>query len=84
MCQDFKQLSEESAAAFREKAVAAGILFTYIVKFDEAETAVEEVMRAGKGIDFVIADTAETRPEDRAQDENRARNEIYVYSMSVS
>mgnify|MGYP005847711623 CR=1 FL=1 len=83
LCHDFKGMSEESAEAFREKAVAAGIPFTHIVKFDETEAAVEEVMRAEKGIEFVIADTAETQPENRIQDENRPRNEICVYSMSV-
>lgn len=83
LCRDFQRLSEESAQAFRERAAAAGIAFTHIVKFDETETAVEEVMRAEKGIDFVIADAAETRPENRVQDENRPRNEICVYSLSV-
>ncbi len=82
VCEDFKGLSEQSAEAFRQRAAEAGIPFSHVVKFDEVETAVSEVMKAESTIDFVISDTAEPA-ENRVREENRPRNEIFVYSMNV-
>jgi len=83
LCDDFKEMAEKSAEVFRERAVAAGIPFTHIVKFDEMETAVSEVMKSEPYIDFVISDTAESA-ENRVQEENRPQNQIFIYSMNIN
>lgn len=83
ICDDFKALSLENAQAFRGKAQARGIPFNHVIKFDEIENAVEEVLRSQGNVDFVVSDTADPS-ENRVRDDNRPRNEVYVYSMSIT
>ncbi len=81
VCQDFQALSEENVKPFQEEAEKLGIHFTHLVRFTERDEALEEVNREF-AIEFVVSDTEEERPVDRAEDGERARQAIYVYSMT--
>ncbi len=86
VCEQFQSMSEKSAESFRARAEEMGISFRHEVRFSEVEAAVEELTAAGEGIDFVVSDTAtpaEEWAEDRLRPENRARKEIFVYSMNA-
>jgi hypothetical protein len=80
MCEDFKTMSAQSAAAFQEKAQSMGVPFTHVVKFTEPELAVEETIREYKAIDFVVSNRPE-QSENRIENDNRPTQEIYVYTM---
>jgi hypothetical protein len=81
LCQDFQSLSEENVKVFREQAEELGIPFTHVIKFSEKEEALEEVREEFSGIEFVVSDMEEARPEDRVEDREREKKRIYVYSM---
>ena len=80
ICNDFKSISENSAASFKEKAIAAGITFSHCVKFTETDAAIKEVINENGPIDFIVSDNPEPS-ELRVQNDNRPRREIFVYSM---
>jgi hypothetical protein len=82
ICQDFQALSEENVKPFQEEAEKLGIGFAHLVKFSEREEALEEVNREFANIEFVVSDTEEERPVERVEDGERARQAIYVYSMT--
>jgi hypothetical protein len=80
LCADFLELSRKNIAGFKEKAESAAIPFTHIVKFEDAERAVEEVVEEIDSVEFIVSDTPE--PETlRSQKTNAPRGEVFVYSM---
>lgn len=81
LCTDFQTLSEENVKAFREEAAAQGIPFAHVVKFSEPDAALEEMKREHIGIEFVVSEAEEEYVTSRAEEVERVRKEIYVYSM---
>lgn len=81
VCSEFRKLSEENVRSFKERAEKLAIPFTHIVKFSDRDSAVEEVTRQFKDVEFVVSDTEEERPAERAEQGERPRPRMYVYSM---
>ncbi len=82
VCQDFQALSGKNVKPFQEEAEKLGIDFAHVVRFSNRDEALEEVSREFENIEFVVSDTEEERPVDRAEDGERAKQAIYVYSMT--
>jgi hypothetical protein len=82
VCLDFQALSEKNVKPFQEEAEKLGISFAHVVRFSERDEALEEVNREFANIEFVVTDTEEERPVERAEDGERAIQPIYVYSMT--
>ncbi len=81
ICQDFQSMSEKNAARFQEQAEKQGIPFTHVIKFSETDAAVEEICKEGSGIEFVVTDASE-RAANRLENDQRPKQEIFVYSMT--
>jgi hypothetical protein len=82
LAEDFRALSEENVQLFEQEAEKAGVSFDHIVKFGERDEAIEEINREFGNIEFVVSDSEEERPVERAGEGERARQAIYVYSMT--
>jgi len=82
LSEEFRALSEKNIGPFREEAERAGISFAHIVKFSDRDEAIEEVNRELGNIEFVVSDSEEERPVGRAEEGERAKQAIYVYSMA--
>ena len=82
LCKDFQTLSEENIKAFQEGAAAQGIPFAHVIKFSEPDEALEEMKREYAGIEFVVSEAEEAYVANRAEEVQRARREIFVYSMA--
>jgi hypothetical protein len=83
LSQDFRALSEKNARRFQEEAERLGIPFDHVVRFSERDKALEEVNREFANIEFVVSDAEGELPADRAEEGERARQAIYVYSMTT-
>lgn len=81
LCEDFKNLSEKNAAMFQQAATEKGIAFDHIVMFSPTEEALQEVTRKNRNIAFVVSESLSGRSEDRVEDGERLRQNLYVYSM---
>jgi hypothetical protein len=81
LCQDFQALSKENVKAFQEEASRVGIPFAHVVKFTEPDEALEELKREHYDIEFVVSEAEEEQVVNRVQEGERARKEIFVYSM---
>jgi hypothetical protein len=81
VCEEFKSMSEKNAGLFQEAAVEKGIPFRHIVMFSEPEEALESITREHKDIAFVVSETIEDRAENRVEEGERLRRNLYVYSM---
>lgn len=81
LCEEFKSLSEQNAAQFQQAAAEKGIAFDHIVMFSETEEALEEITTKNKKIAFVVSESIEDRAEDRVEEGERLRQNLYVYSM---
>ena len=81
VCSEFKRLSEENVKPFKEMAEKLSIPFSHVVKFSERDTAVEEITREFRDVEFVVSDTEEERPTERIEQGERPRPRMYVYSM---
>jgi hypothetical protein len=81
VCEEFKSMSEKNAGLFQKAAVEKGISFRHIVMFSEPEEALESITREQKDIAFVVSETVEDRAENRAEEGERLRRNLYVYSM---
>jgi hypothetical protein len=81
LCEDFQSLSEENVRAFRERAAEQGVAFAHVVKFSEPDEALEEMKREHTGIEFVVSEAEKEYATDRLEEVERARKEIFVYSM---
>jgi hypothetical protein len=83
LSQGFRALSEKNARRFQEEAERLGIPFAHVVRFSERDKALEEINREFANIEFVVSDAEEERPVGRAEEGERARQAIYVYSMTT-
>ena len=82
LSQDFQALSEKNARPFQQEAERIGLSFAHVVKFSGRDEAIDEVNREFGNIEFVVSDTEEERLVDRAEEGERAREAIYVYSVT--
>ncbi len=81
LCQDFQNLSEKSAAAFRAEVSKRGLLFTHVIKFCEIDEALTDLQDEIGGIDFIVSDAAQEAPPQLPSEGPRAESEIVVYAM---
>ena len=81
LCEEFRNTSEENVRAFQEEAETLGIPFSHVVEFCEPDEALEGITRKYGEIEFVVSEAEEERVVDRAEEGERLRNEIFVYSM---
>lgn len=81
LCQDFQTLSEENVKEFQEEATRIGIPFAHVVKFSEPDEALQEMKREYENIEFVVSEAEEEQITNRAEEGERVRKEIFVYSM---
>jgi len=79
ICKEFQEFSEKNVIEFSQLASRKGIGFAHVVKFKEAEAAIEEIGREYP-IDFVIEEP-ENRAANRLGEDNRPRQEVFVYTM---
>jgi hypothetical protein len=82
VCQDFEVLSEKSALGFRERAEAAGIDFTHVVKFVETDEALAQLKAEFDDIGFIVSEPEEqpARPQ-YLTDQPQLEAPIRVYSV---
>jgi len=81
LCQEFREISEENVRVFREEAEKIGLSFSHAVKFIEPDEALEEMKREYKDIEFVISEAEEEQVTRRVEEGERARRDIFVYTM---
>jgi len=83
MSEDFRELSEKNAQPFHEKADRLGVAFSHVVKFSARDDAIQEINKEFSNIEFVVSDSEEERPAERAEEGARASQAIYVFSMTT-
>jgi hypothetical protein len=83
LSQDFRELSENNVRPFQEKAEKLGVSFAHMVKFSARDQAIQEVNKEFSNIEFVVSDSEEDQPEERAEEGARSTQAIYVYSMTT-
>ncbi|MFO7556698.1 MAG: hypothetical protein R6W88_15970 [Desulfobacterales bacterium] len=81
VCEEFKGMSEKNAALFQEAAAENGIHFEHIVMFSEPEEALESITKEHRDIAFVVSETVEDRADNRIEEGERLRTNLFVYSM---
>jgi hypothetical protein len=81
ICQEFKNISQENAGVFRQAAERIGISVTHVVKFSEPNEALEEMKKEYGEIEFVISEAQEDQLTSRVEEGERARQDIFVYTM---
>lgn len=81
LCQDFRGLSEKSAAGFQAEVVRRGIAFTHVVKFSDIDDALAELQDEIGGIDFIVSDVQEAVTPEAPVEGERLQSEIVVYAM---
>jgi hypothetical protein len=79
--QDFRKISEENVRLFREEAEKNGVAFSHVVKFIEPDDALEEIKKEYDDIEFVISEAEEEQINRRIDESERARRDIFVYTM---
>jgi len=82
VCENFQALSEKNARPFQEEAEKLGIPFDHVIRFSERDEALEELNRKFENIEFVVSDTEEEQPAVRPEEGERAKQAIFVYSMT--
>ena len=82
LADDFRALSEDNVKVFQKEAERAGVAFDHVVKFGDRDEAIQEINRELGNVEFVVSDSEEERPADRAEEGERARQAIYVYAMT--
>jgi hypothetical protein len=82
LSEDFRVLSEKNVRPFQQEAERLGVSFAHVVKFSDRDEAIDEVNREFGDIEFVVSDTEEERQVERAEEGERARQAIYVYSVT--
>jgi hypothetical protein len=81
LCKEFQQISEENVRAFQKASETNGIPFSHVVKFIEPDEALEEMKKEFRDIEFVISEAEENQVIDRVEEGERARSDIFVYTM---
>lgn len=81
LCQDFQNLAEQSAAAFRDEVLQRGLSFTHVIKFCDIDEALTELQGEIGGIDFIVSDAQQDAPPQLPSEGPRPESEIVVYAM---
>lgn len=81
VCQEFEEISEKNFSVFQEEAAKNSISLTHVVKFIETDDAIEDIRKELGDIDFVVSDYEEEGVASRAEDGQRLRQEMFVYSV---
>jgi hypothetical protein len=81
LCQDFQNLAEQSAAAFRDEVLKRGLSFTHVVKFCDVDEALKGLQEEIGGIDFIVSDAQQEAPPQPSNEGPRPESEIVVYAM---
>jgi hypothetical protein len=81
LCQEFREISEENVGVFRQAAERIGIPISHVVKFSEPNEALEEMKKEYGDIEFVISEAEEEQVTRRVEEGDRARQDIFVYTM---
>jgi hypothetical protein len=81
LCQDFRGLSEKSAADFQVEVTRRGLEFTHVIKFSEIDDALAELHDEIGGIDFIVSGVQETAVAEAPSEDRRLQSEIVVYAM---
>ncbi len=81
LCNEFRTIAAENARAFQKEAEELGIPFHHVVKFSDPDEALEEIKKEYNDIEFVVSDSEEDQASNRVEDRERARHEIFVYSV---
>lgn len=81
ICNDFQMLSEQNVQPFREEAEKRGIPFSHVVKFSESYEVLKELRKEIGEFEFVVSEEEHDVAADRAENGERPRQEIFVYSM---
>jgi gas vesicle protein len=81
LCEEFRDISKENVRAFQEEAEKMGISFSHVVKFSEPDEALQEIKREHEDIEFVVSEAEEEQAANRAEEGERPRREMFVYSM---
>ena len=81
VCREFKALTEKNIQQFQQEAQKRSIPFKHVIKFSEKEQALAEISREFSDIEFVVSDTEGDRAAERATQNERPKQEIYVYSL---
>lgn len=79
--EEFEEISAQNALRFKEAAEAHGLSFSHIVRFGETDSVIESLRKEYGEIDFVVSEPREEQAAERAENENRAGKQLYVYSM---
>ena len=81
ICSDFQMLAETNVQPFREKAETRGIPFTHVVKYTESTEVLEELRNEIGDFEFVASEEEQDAEYDRAENGEKPKKEIFVYSM---
>ena len=81
VCEEFSEMSKKNAGLFQKAAAEKGIPFHHIVMFSEPEEALQSITREHKDIAFVVSETVEDRADNRIEEGERLRTNLFVYSM---
>jgi len=81
ICEDFKALSKEKVKEFREAAKQKGIPFTHIIKFSDSYEVLKEIKHEIGEFEFVVSELEDSESASGAQDGNKAKRKIFVYSI---
>jgi len=81
ICTDFQMTSELNVEPFREEAEKRGIPFIHVVKFSESHESLFELKKEIGEFEFVVSEEAHDVATNRAENGERPRQEIFVYSM---
>jgi hypothetical protein len=81
ICTDFQMLSEANVQLFREEAEKRGISFTHVVRFSESSEVLSALRKEIGEFDFVVSEEEHDAASNRAEEGERPRTEIFVYSM---
>lgn len=81
ICTDFQMHSEQNVQPFREEAEKRGIPFSHVVKFSESYEVLKQLRKEIGEFEFVISEEEHDVAASRAENGERPRQEIFVYSM---
>ena len=81
ICTDFQMLAELNVQPLREEAQKRGIPFLHVVKYSDSSEVLKELRKEIGEFEFVVSEEAHDVATDRAENGERPRQEIFVYSM---
>jgi hypothetical protein len=81
ICTDFQMLSEQNVRPFREAAEKKGIPFRHIVRYSDSNEVLLELKKEIGEFEFVVSEEEPESESNRAENRQRPKQEIFVYSM---